>query len=228
MTEIVPPAILKYLKSQPLSIEEIDVQYKDYVKKIKNFEPVFIPYRMKQAMPKSARVVFMNSMSDIQYWSMDWGTEACKYMMRYRGPHWVYLTKSHNPETLSWIANHFYDNLDPDIKVSFGVTVDDPQMCDPDTVTLCADAIKQYKFGAILNFEPLLSNPSMFLDSQGIGAWDHIIIGAETGNSLGFVSPKTEWIDYVKYRCEASNVKLFEKDSLKNIITTRTLVQQPL
>lgn len=47
---------------------------------------------------------------------------------------------------------------------------------------------------------------------------DWIIIGAETGNRKEKVVPKREWIEHVAETCKISNVPLFMKESLRELM----------
>jgi protein gp37 len=52
-----------------------------------------------------------------------------------------------------------------------------------------------------------------------------IIVGAETGNRKGRAIPKVAWIEEIRQYCQDKGIKLYEKDSLKSIVT-RPLIQE--
>lgn len=45
-----------------------------------------------------------------------------------------------------------------------------------------------------------------------------VIIGAETGNRRGKVIPKKEWVDDIAKKCDENGIKVFMKESLRQIM----------
>ena len=62
-----------------------------------------------------------------------------------------------------------------------------------------------------MSIEPLLSELDI---TYGLGAFNWIIIGAETGNRKGKITPKKEWIDKICSTYTAAHNPVFMKDSL--------------
>ena len=69
-----------------------------------------------------------------------------------------------------------------------------------------------------LSIEPIM-------EDFGIGEFDKdefgikwIIVGAETGNRKGKVIPKREWIEHLSETCRKSNVPLFMKESIRDLM----------
>ena len=75
-------------------------------------------------------------------------------------------------------------------------------------------AIKD-SFNSFLSVEPLLETME---PQQGIGCFNWVIIGAESGNRKERVTPKKEWIEYICKLADISQTPVFMKDSLLPIM----------
>ena len=53
-----------------------------------------------------------------------------------------------------------------------------------------------------------------------------VIVGAETGNRIGKVTPKKEWIDAITKTCLESNISLFIKESLLPIVGEENMFRE--
>ena len=56
-------------------------------------EPKFFPERLKQFESKKPKSVFINSMSDIAYWEIEWAREVMAAIRENRQHTYIFLTK---------------------------------------------------------------------------------------------------------------------------------------
>ena len=155
-------------------------------------KPQFFPERLKEFESKKPKSIFVNSMSDYEFWS-DEQLELIGEAI-YRNPQhkYIFLTKG----TLA------FDDFD---QVIFNGK----------TITTQADADKKDYYGFdFLSIEPLLE-PIKIPIWKGL---KQIIIGAETGNRKGKVIPKKEWIDDIVKQADEYGIRVFMKNSLKSIM----------
>ena len=79
-----------------------------------------------------------------------------------------------------------------------------------------------YKEGyhTFLSIEPIHEDIWRFLNVEDTiqGMIDWVIVGAETGNRVGKIKPKKEWIENVAEVCDNINIPLFMKDSLEKMM----------
>lgn len=175
-----------------------------------SFSPTFHRYRLKQ--PKvwhEPRVIFVCSMADLfGAWVPDeWIEEvfrACE-----EAPQHTYLFLTKNPSR--------YCQLDDAGKLPhkanwwFGSTWTKPGDC---VFEGGVGTIKE-RFNTFLSIEPLLSELDI---TYGLGAFNWVIIGAETGNRKEKITPKKEWIDKICSTYTATHNPVFMKNSLVPIV----------
>jgi len=173
---------------------------------IKNWkEPQFFPERLKQLNSKTPKSIFMDSMSDIDYWEKDWVIKTFDAIMKNPKHQYIFLTKflrkdknNSGVQTLVELRNRLsvYKNI------FIGKTITNNN---------------QYRYEEkwdFLSIEPLLE-PIYFTPNKHL---DQVIIGAETGNSPSKVIPeKRVGRPYLKI-CDEYGVKVFMKSSLKEIM----------
>lgn len=171
------------------------------------FDPTFHRYRLKQ--PKvwhEPRVIFVCSMADLfGVWVPDkWIEEVFKVCEE--APQHTYLFLTKNPSR--------YCQLDDAGKLPhkgnwwYGSTWTKPG----DSVFPGGVGTIKERFNTFLSIEPLLAELDI---THGLGSFNWVIIGAETGNRKKKVTPKKEWIGKI---CRAANnrwhIPVFMKDSL--------------
>lgn len=170
------------------------------------FDPTFHRYRLKQ--PKvwhEPRVIFVCSMADLfgEWVPDEWIDEVFKVCEE--APQHTYLFITKNPSR--------YCQLDDAGKLPhkanwwFGSTWTKPGDC---VFEGGVGTIKE-RFNTFLSIEPLLAELDI---THGLGAFNWVIIGAETGNRKGKVTPKKEWIDKICSTYTATHNPVFMKDSL--------------
>lgn len=69
-----------------------------------------------------------------------------------------------------------------------------------------------------ISIEPIMEDfDAVEIDKDEFGIkW--IIVGAETGNRKGKVIPKREWIEHIAESCRKSNIPIFMKESLRELM----------
>lgn len=160
----------------------------------KSFEPHWMENNFNRAMPKKPSRIFVNSMSDVAFWQLDWMERVLDKIGQTRQHQFLFLTKK--PET------YFF--------LSF------PGNCWLGSTTTDGDMERVVHVGHRINFlsiEPIHSavKPKILEDFQ----W--IIIGAETGNRKGKVIPERRWIADIVGYCKSNNIPVFLKEALQEI-----------
>jgi len=170
------------------------------------FEPTFHRYRLGEPAQKTRpQTIFVCSMADLfGDWVPDeWIKEvfdACNAAPQHR---YLFLTK--NPKRYCTMANA--GRLPEEKNFWYGTTI-----------TKSGDAF----FGGritdniLLSVEPLLEPLDAGLGSFGAASW--IILGAETGNSRGKVTPKRDWVENILDAAAITRIPVFMKDSLLPIM----------
>lgn len=170
------------------------------------FTPTFHSYRLDEPQRvKKPQNIFVCSMADLfGEWVPDEWIEqvfhACEKAPWHR---YLFLTK--NPQRLCNLANT--DKLPKNKNFWYGSTLDN------------ASALRypgRFRDNTFVSIEPLTEFMNVGLGSFGAAKW--VIIGAETGNRKGKVTPQKEWVDNI---CEAAailNRAVFMKDSLIPIV----------
>lgn len=171
-------------------------------------EPQFFPERLKALESKSPKTIFMDSMSDVSWWQEGWGDKVFKAMENNPQHAYVYLTKGGTyPAGIHsiWTLRSIHESYSGIRNIFIGHSV---------TKNNQFDCSWHYDF---LSIEPILEP----IDLKSI---EHslyikcVIIGAETGNRKGKVIPKKEWINNIVKCCDKADVKVFMKESLRQIM----------
>lgn len=165
--------------------------------------PQYFPERLEQLRSRTPKAIFMDSMSDIADWKPEWAAEvfeACKSNPQHK---YLFLTK--RPERLCQMVNN--GELPEGEMFWWGSTITGP-------------GGRRYpgRFldSTFLSIEPLLEPLNAGLGSFGAARW--IIIGAETGNRRGKVTPKREWVENILEAAAITQIPVFMKDSMIPIV----------
>lgn len=172
------------------------------------FEPTLHAYRLDDPVNwTKPRTIFVCSMADLfGKWVPDeWIEQVFEVCAKAPQHRYLFLTK--NPKRYVDLANA--GKLPQRDNMWYGTTV-----TDPDTPFFWADNF--YEYNTFLSIEPLLA----CFPADDHFPIDHvkwIIIGAESGNRAGKVTPKKEWIDEI---CQAAGngTAVFFKESLIPIV----------
>lgn len=143
------------------------------------FAPHWRERNFAQMMPRQPSRIFVNSMSDIEFWTRSWWDLVLGRIRAYPEHAFLFLTK--RPEV--------YFNLELPPNCWLGVTVTGPRDFDLHYV----DALQGLRNRKFISYEPMLQ----WIDPSWLkiwGVWDWVILGAESGNRPGRVVPPPEWI----------------------------------
>lgn len=169
-------------------------------------KPKFFPDRLKQFESKKSKSVFINSMSDIAYWEIEWAREVMSAIRENRQHTYIFLTKGDRTYPSGfheiWSLRELYDLKKT---VYIGKTV---------TRQRELEIFAQYDF---LSIEPVLEPIDLSVLKHNLYT-KAIIIGAETGKRKDKVVPKREWIEGIVAECDHAGVAVFMKESLRTIM----------
>ena len=149
--------------------------------------------------PKKPSLIFVNSMSDIQWWSPEWMDSVLIKIAEYPQHKFIFLTK----EPITYSMHNFPDNC------WLGATSDNGEIRE-----YMQEPHKQYKNLRILNFEPMLKRPDLKKLMKIIHTVGWIIMGAQTNPT---VLPEKEWLRRIVNIANKNKVPIFMKNSLKPI-----------
>ena len=168
-------------------------------------KPVFFPERLKQFGSKKPKSIFINSMSDIAYWDIEWFNAVGSAINE--NPQHKYITLSKS------VDGYFCPpHLRPSYVYSGYTATTQHQL---DTLQKDYNCMSETGFD-FLNIEPILEPISLeWITDPHI---EMVIIGAETGNRKGKVIPEKKWIDDIVEQADRCNIKVFMKDSLREIM----------
>lgn len=173
------------------------------------FAPTIHRYRMNQ--PKKwtePRTIFVCSMADLfgDWVPEEWIKEvfdACKEAPQHR---YLFLTK--NPQRYIDLRNQgVLPRWNEAHNMWFGSTTTKKQ----DKVF--GDSLA---YNTFLSVEPILEPFDNLGDRACIVDW--IIVGAETGNRKGKITPEKGWIMEIAEGCRRTNTPIFMKESLREIM----------
>lgn len=178
------------------------------------FEPTFHRYKLDEPQKwKKPRTIFVCSMADLfGDWVPDeWIQkifEACDKASQHR---YMFLTKnpSRYAELLNLLPKH---RRPPNVaEMWFGQSFTGAER----NYTPLALPPWQYRFASI---EPLLRNLSRAEAMKIAATNEWIIVGAETGVRKGKIIPKREWVENIVEAAQITGMKVFMKDSLRELM----------
>jgi protein gp37 len=172
---------------------------------VKDFsKPQFFNERLEKLNSKNPKNIFMDSMSDIADWEMDWIDEVFKVIKN--NPQHNYLFLSKRPERIyeNWLQ--FIDE-----NIWCGATGVGNHTANKSLYYL--DCIKGCN--TFLSLEPLLDEIQLTNELAHIN-W--VIIGAETGNRKGKVTPRAEWVKAIVLECDKYSIPIFMKESILPVV----------
>ena len=178
------------------------------------FNPTLHKYRMDipKKHPTGANV-FVGAMADIfgdwvpDEWIKDI-FEVCK-----NNPQHNYLFLTKNPERYG-------------VLVQQGLLPKGENMWYGCSLTTIEDVmVKIPEHHSFVSIEPILEDVGEHLQGYPPIA-DWVIIGAETGNRKGKVTPEKEWIGKIVAHCDKFNIPVFMKESLRAIVGDENMRQE--
>ena len=168
--------------------------------------PMFFEDRLKQLKSKKAKSVFIDSMSDIGWWKYSWLEKTLIAMQNNCQHKYIALTKTNAEEIHKAICRMIFDYNLYGIDFYLGKSSTTQKQWDN-----CFDKI----YLSFLSIEPLLEPINLTEIPPCI---EQVIIGAETGNRKDKVIPKKEWVDSIVKKCDENEIKVFMKESLRDIM----------
>ena len=178
------------------------------------FMPTLHRYRLNEYEKKKGRTIFVCSMADLfGSWVPDsWIDEvfaACEKAPQHR---YLFLTK--NPQRYIDLARA--EKLPAKDNMWYGTTA-----TTPDNNFFWGGA-----WHTFVSIEPILRDYSGEIGHMCDTFAQWVIVGAETGNRKGKVTPEESWIETIIKTCMSSNIPLFMKDSLIPVIGKENMLQQ--
>lgn len=170
------------------------------------FEPTFHRYKLDEPQKwKKPRTIFVCSMADLfgEWVPDEWIAEVFKACDAAPWHRYLFLTK--NPTRYCKIAN---DGWLPDAEnFWYGSTI----MRKGESFFN-----RSIHWNAFVSIEPLLEPLDVGIGSFGCAEW--VIVGAETGNRKGKIAPKREWVENIVEAAQITGMKVFMKDSLRELM----------
>lgn len=167
-------------------------------------EPQFFPKKLKQLDSKTPKAIFMDSMSDVGWWESDWGYKTYFAMKENPQHAYIFLTKYQKYDSGFHIMMSYRSEKNKQ-NIFIGKSVTHQRELELEA---------NYDFFSI---EPILE-PISLKGLQYNTFCKAVIIGAETGNRKDKVIPKKEWIDDIVKCCDKAKVRVFMKESLREIM----------
>ncbi|GHU51693.1 hypothetical protein AGMMS49975_05950 [Clostridia bacterium] len=165
------------------------------------FEPTLHRYNLDvvKAVGRKPKTVFVCSMADLfgEWVQIDWIKavfDACQNAPQHR---YLFFTK--NPARF----NSLYDEMPKGENFYYGYSK-------------AQGEIQGFRtdINSFVSIEPLLGEVSI----SPLAHLNWIIVGAETGNRKGKITPKREWLDEILAYSEQTDTPVFMKDSLLTIV----------
>ena len=165
---------------------------------INNWEEMgFFPQRLEQLKCKKPKTIFMDSMSDFGLWKKEHLHEVLMAIDKNPQHAYIFLTKTNKD-----IRNKFNDNEKQNIFTGKSITKG-----------IFPGGEMNYDF---LSIEPL--HAPVGIRFELLPRLKQVIIGAETGNRKGKIVPLKEWVDSIVKQCDKHDVKVFMKESLRDLM----------
>ena len=169
-------------------------------------EPKFFEDRLKQLKSKKPKSVFIDSMSDIGWWEDEWLEKTLVAMNNNCKHKYIALTKTNAENVLNKCCKIISDYNLYGFELHLGKSITTQKQWNN-----CIDK-NSVNF---LSIEPLLEPINLTEIPYCI---EQVIIGAETGTRKDKVIPKKEWVDNIVKQCDTNDIKVFMKESLREIM----------
>lgn len=185
--------------------EDIDNSRNALSNRLINFIPTFLHSQFNKKFPQKTQKIFVASMSEIRFWKKEWIKRVFENQILFPEHIFQYLTK----------YPYIYHRYEFPPGSWLGFTAN--------TMKDLADGIPHIEKVRMMNLsgkylyyiciEPMLEE----INPLGILFVDWVILGAETGNRKGKITPKKEWIENIIDYCKRDKIPIYLKDSLKDI-----------
>ena len=175
-------------------------------------EPKFYPERLKQLNMKKPQNIFMNSMSDIADWKEEWLNEIYEAIKNNPQHNYMFLTK--RMYDIYYGADRFSDLFDMP-NVWLGLTVTKNADLGDDLEVLIS--FKNLDCKVFLSIEPIHEK----INNHNFNGIDWIIVGAETGNRKGKITPQKRWTYNL-----VCGIPLFYKESMVAVVGEENMFRE--
>lgn len=156
----------------------------------------FFQERLYDKQLGKGSIIFVGSMSDIEYWNRNWTEIIINTIKHYPDDTFMFLSKNS--------SSYFGFDWPSNTMQGLTITGENPDN-DLVNITLQAGNISPF-----LSIEPLLSEIPKITYTK----FEKVIVGAMTGP--GAIIPKKEWIDSIKDNIPADNI--YWKNNIKKYI----------
>jgi protein gp37 len=166
-------------------------------------KPQFFPERLKAFGSKKPKSIFVNSMSDIEFWAHEQAIAVMEKIAVCPQHNYIFLTKGNCKLPLKE-KNWF-----------LGLTVDKQSSLKEKYYDSNRTYLKGNNYD-FLSVEPILEPieiPFWHFDKVKL-----VIIGAETGNRKGKIVPEFSWVGAIMGQCDAAGIAVFMKESLRELM----------
>lgn len=184
-----------------------------FQEKLKAFTPFWLESNFRREFPKKPKRIFVNSMSDINFWEPEWMAKVLNRIRENPQHTFMFLTKF-------WKCYAYFKVPENCI---LGITINGDKRNEINKIVDFASTSTRRKFVSI---EPINGRLAMRI-IYDLKLVDWIIIGAETGNRKGKVIPKREWIQNIVDFCRENKIPVFLKGSLKDIWKDKLIQEWP-
>jgi len=177
----------------------------------KSFVPQWVDANFERRFAKGTKRVFVNSMSDVQFWSVYWWKLVLDRIAKFPEIDFIFLTKG----DVNVYAPHL---LDMSKNCILGYTVTSRKEFMERTFVFWINNHRVLlTHRLLLNVEPIQGDFGWHIDDI-LQSFDWVILGAETGNRKDKVIPDAYWMDSILNTCTNLHIPLFVKPSLKGIV----------
>lgn len=175
----------------------------------RGFDPTFHTYRLD--LPKKVQkpsTIFVCSMADLfgAWVPQAWINKVMEACLTYPIHQYLFLTKN----TDRYVAMDRCDLLPIADNMWYGTTVTGEG----------GSMFISDRHRSFISFEPLLADIPKVDFKINV---DWMIIGAETGNRKGKVTPKLDWIKNICDQADRNNIPVFMKDSLIKVVGSENM-----
>lgn len=190
--------------------EDISIERWNLIRNLEQFKPTWLESNFQKKFPKKPKRIFVNSMSDICYWKLEWMNRTLEKIKEYPQHIFLFLTK----DCTAYEYFNFPDNC------WLGVTITNQA-----SMNYFASAIFETTFDdknkIFISMEPIQEEIKLYVNP------DWLIIGAETGNRKDKIIPEKSWIANLLLQADKYSIPIFMKDNLKSIWQTDLIQEFP-
>lgn len=190
--------------------EDISIQRWNLISNLEQFQPTWLESNFQKKFPKKPKRIFVNSMSDICYWKIEWIGKTLDKIIEYPQHTFLFLTK--NPK--------FYEQYEFPDNCWLGITITNQFQ-----INYFADSLFGLDYPdknkIFISMEPIQEEIELYVNP------DWLIIGMETGNRKDKIIPEKSWIANLLLQADKYSIPVFMKDNLKSIWQTDLIQEFP-